>query len=357
MRGGKEEPELSGEDRVLLAEYGITGSVDLAKRIKEIRAKQGLKQVEVARRVGVNIAMPSLWEQGKRLVPLVRIRPLADSLEVTLEELLDIKPKQTLRESLTNEMTEQGKQADQTKSQENAGKDAPIRVPGGESVTKEESNSPLKKAKTNAAEPNNGSSKNKSLLPDPDISLGEFRKQRISTNPKMDQTETQAVAADSPAGPWVVIKRPMLDGFIPEGWEPKDRLQDISPSLPDGYWLDPVKLEKSRAQEILRSRLCGEDSRVIAGQEVPGAAMAERIYQHCGKQDGWLRENLPIAEKLFRQVLSADHGGLTDGALVEIFRERAGGIPITATLLRRLRESLLFYPVRRVDADLFGGRR
>ena len=37
----------------------------------------------------------------------------------------------------------------------------------------------------------------------------------------------------------------LLVGWTPPGWEPTDRIQDISPSLPDGYWLDPVKLERT----------------------------------------------------------------------------------------------------------------
>jgi hypothetical protein len=57
-------------------------------------------------------------------------------------------------------------------------------------------------------------------------------------------------------------------------------------------------------------------------------------------------------------VITADHGGLTDGALVEMLRERSGGaVPVSPILLRRLRDSVRVYPIRRVDADLFGGRR
>ena len=66
---------------------------------------------------------------------------------------------------------------------------------------------------------------------------------------------------------------------------------------------------------------------------------------------------LPLAETIFRCVVTADHGGLTDGALVEMLRERSGAVPVSATLLRRLRDSVRLYPIRRVDADLFGGRR
>ena len=91
---------------------------------------------------------------------------------------------------------------------------------------------------------------------------------------------------------------------------------------------------------------------------MPGAALAERLYRHCSKEDGFLSDGrLPLAETIFRCVVAADHGGLTDGALVEMLRERTGAVPVSATLLRRLRDSVRPYPIRRVDADLFGGRR
>jgi hypothetical protein len=157
---------------------------------------------------------------------------------------------------------------------------------------------------------------------------------------------------------WVIPERPALEGWIPEGWSPTDRIQDITPALPDGYWLDPVKLERMTARNLLRSRLCAADQDVVGERAVPGAALAERLYRHCSKEDGFLPSGrLPLAESIFRFVLTADHGGLTDGALVEMLRERSGAVPVSATLLRRLRDSVRPYPIRRVDADLFGGRR
>src|SRR6185503_17960850 len=114
-----------------------------------------------------------------------------------------------------------------------------------------------------------------------------------------------------------------------------------SPSLPDGYWLDPVKLEKQTARQLLRSRLCSDDQSVVGEREVPGAALAERLYSHCSKEAGFLPSGrLPLAETIFRCVVTADHGGLTDGALVEMLRERAGAVPVSAILLRRLRDSV-----------------
>src|SRR5579864_3727757 len=66
-----------------------TASLDLSARMRDLRARQGLKQSEVARRMRLDPSIPSLWEQGKRLVPANRVRALADALEVTVEELLD----------------------------------------------------------------------------------------------------------------------------------------------------------------------------------------------------------------------------------------------------------------------------
>src|SRR6266480_314034 len=64
-------------------------SLDLSARMRDLRARQGLKQSEVARRMRLDPSIPSLWEQGKRLVPANRVRALADALEVSVEELLD----------------------------------------------------------------------------------------------------------------------------------------------------------------------------------------------------------------------------------------------------------------------------
>jgi hypothetical protein len=174
----------------------------------------------------------------------------------------------------------------------------------------------------------------------------------------MDPPSPEPTNGDAALGHWVVPERPPLEGWIPEGWQPADRIQDISPSLPDGYWLDPIKLERPNARQLLRSRLCAADRGVVGESDVPGAALAERLYAHCSEEEAFLSGGrLPLAEAIFRCVLSADHGGLTDAALVEMLRERTGAVPVSTTLLRRLRDSVRPYPIRRVDADLFGGRR
>src|SRR2546423_8366083 len=66
-----------------------TAPLDLSARMRELRARQGLKQSELARRMGLDPSIPSLWEQGKRLVPANRVRSLAEALEASVEELLE----------------------------------------------------------------------------------------------------------------------------------------------------------------------------------------------------------------------------------------------------------------------------
>ncbi len=288
-----------------------TSSLDLSTRMRDLRARQGLKQSEVARRMGLDPSIPSLWEQGKRLVPANRVRALAEALEVTVEELLEgisgaTRPSKPISEGA-------------------------LRAGVAELIDERAAAVRQRVAETGPL---------LRLLPRPE-----------------DSPPTATLGSDAPPEPWVVPQRPPLDGFIPDGWHPADRVQDISPSLPDGYWLDPIKLERQTARALLRSRLCSNDRASVDGQDVPGAALAERIYAHCSKGDGFVPGRLPLAETIFRCVLSADHGGLTDGALVEMLRERSGAVPVSATLLRRLRDSVRPYPIRRVDADLFGGRR
>ena len=289
-----------------------TASLDLSMRMRDLRARQGLKQSEVARRLRLDPSIPSLWEQGKRLVPANRVRALADALEVSLEELLEgVAGAQCAASKTFLETAARPQLADLI--DERAARPQPS------------DEGPLLR-----------------LVPQ---SVGE---------PTLGKPLVEAAAEQ-----WVVAERPPLDGWIPDGWQPTDRIQDITPSLPDGYWLDPVKLEKTTARQLLKSRLCAADRSVVGERDVPGAAIVERLYRHCCREDGFLSSiRLPLAETIFRCVITADHGGLTDGALVETLRERSGGaVPVSTVLLRRLRDSVRVYPIRRVDADLFGGRR
>ena len=61
-------------------------------RLTEFRQRAGIKQADVARRLGVDPSVPSLWEQGKRRVPPKRLRPLAELLGVSVAELLGTEP-------------------------------------------------------------------------------------------------------------------------------------------------------------------------------------------------------------------------------------------------------------------------
>jgi transcriptional regulator with XRE-family HTH domain len=289
-----------------------TASLDLSTRMRDLRARQGLKQSEVARRMRLDPSIPSLWEQGKRLVPANRVRALADALEVSVEELLD------------------GVSGAQRAAATKAVTDSPGHAAMNDLVDE------------------------RAVRPHPADS-GPLLRLLPQAGDEPPMTEP---SGDMPSEQWVVPERPPLDGWIPEGWQPADRIQDITPSLPDGYWLDPVKLEKSTARQLLRSRLCAADQSVVGEREVPGAALAERLYRHCSKENGFISSaRLPLAETIFRCVVTADHGGLTDGALVEMLRERSSAVPVSAILLRRLRDSVRPYPIRRVDSDLFGGRR
>jgi hypothetical protein len=259
-------------------------------------------------------SIPSLWEQGKRLVPANRVRALAEALEVSVEELLE------------------GVSGAQRGASSPKPVGEPTPRPGLVDLVVERTVRPHQ------------------------VDSGPLL--RLLPPTPEDPALPEIVTVESTSEQWIVPERPQLDGWIPDGWQPADRIQDISPSLPDGYWLDPVKLEKAQARQLLKSRLCDADRSIVGEREVPGAALAERLYRHCSKEEHFLPSGrMPLAETIFRCVLTADHGGLTDGALVEMLRERAGAVPVSAILLRRLRDSVKPYPIRRVDAELFGGRR
>jgi transcriptional regulator with XRE-family HTH domain len=293
-----------------------TASLDLSARMRDLRARQGLKQSEVARRMRLDPSIPSLWEQGKRLVPANRVRALADALEVSVEELLE--------------------------GVSGAQRAAAAKTDGG---------SPARSGLTDLLD-------SPAMVQHQADSGALLRLLPQASDEQPSNEDSTPNANEVLSEQWVVPERPRLEGWIPDGWLLADRIQDISPSLPDGYWLDPVKLEKPNARALLRSRLCAADQAIVGDNDVPGAALVERLYLHCSKEPGFFPEGrLPLAETIFRCVVTADHGGLTDGALVEMLRERSTAVPVSVTLLRRLRDSVRPYPIRRVDADLFGGRR
>jgi transcriptional regulator with XRE-family HTH domain len=67
-------------------------SFELAMRMREIRVRQGLKQAEVARRMGLDPSIISLLERGRRLVPRSRVPALAAALGVSVDELRGLAP-------------------------------------------------------------------------------------------------------------------------------------------------------------------------------------------------------------------------------------------------------------------------
>ncbi len=284
--------------------------LDLSQRIRELRVQQGLKQSEIARRMGLDPSIPSLWEQGKRPVPSSRIRALAEALGVTVSDLLDGVPGIPSADSdvLGSRTITTGVLAAERSVRERTGlEDLPL-----------------------------------SSLVHPAAEEGESAEAEID--------EEELVVAPPR---WVPAERPALVGWIPDGWEPGDRVQDISPSLPDGYWLDPVKMERASAKQLLRSRLCEADRAVVGEKDVPGAAMAERVWQHCSKESGFTSGKLPLVEAIFRAVLASEYGGLPTDSLIEALRERSSGVPLSAGLLRRMADSVRGYPIRWIDRELF----
>ncbi|MCB9794752.1 MAG: helix-turn-helix transcriptional regulator, partial [Alphaproteobacteria bacterium] len=58
--------------------------------IRWLRGERGLSQGDLAARCGVHVAELSKWERGKRGPSLEGLVKLADGLELTLSELLDV---------------------------------------------------------------------------------------------------------------------------------------------------------------------------------------------------------------------------------------------------------------------------
>lgn len=61
-------------------------------RLRDLRARVGLKQAEVARRLGIDGSLVSGWESGQRVVPIERLVPLALALECDYDELVGSAP-------------------------------------------------------------------------------------------------------------------------------------------------------------------------------------------------------------------------------------------------------------------------
>src|SRR5579871_4287717 len=219
-----------------------TASLDLSTRMRDLRTRQGLKQSEVARRMRLDPSIPSLWEQGKRMVPANRVRALADALEVSVEELLE-------------------------------GVSGAERAPGKLLTADSQPQIQPQAHATSVVDLID----DRAVRPAP---ADDGPLLRLVPQTALEEEPPAPTPGEVMAEQWVIPERPPLEGWIPDGWQPTDRIQDITPSLPDGYWLDPIKLERPAARQLLKSRLCAADRELVGEQDVPGAALAERLYRH-----------------------------------------------------------------------------
>ena len=62
-------------------------TVDLGKRIRELRRQTGLSQEKFALKIGMDRTYFASVEAGKRNIAIVNIKKIADGLGVTLGEL------------------------------------------------------------------------------------------------------------------------------------------------------------------------------------------------------------------------------------------------------------------------------
>jgi Helix-turn-helix domain len=143
----------------------------------------------------------------------------------------------------------------------------------------------------------------------------------------------RAVPADAP---WAL-----------DSWSASERLMAGEEELFEGLWLDPVRLERPSARQVLRDRLCPADRRALGDRDPSGGALADRIAEHCAHQPGWYQP-VPVAEAVFREVVASDLGGLGVAELAAAAAQRVPpGLSVTPALIRRLAPSLRsVYPVR-----------
>ncbi len=66
--------------------------VELGERIVQLRKRKGWSRRELARRLGVPQYRLAKWEQGANPPPFGVVAPMAQTLEVTLDELLTGEP-------------------------------------------------------------------------------------------------------------------------------------------------------------------------------------------------------------------------------------------------------------------------
>lgn len=64
-------------------------TVELGKRIRELRSQTGLGQEKFALKIGMDRTYFASVEAGKRNIAICNIKKIADGLEVTLSELFE----------------------------------------------------------------------------------------------------------------------------------------------------------------------------------------------------------------------------------------------------------------------------
>lgn len=328
--------------------------VYLSAQIREIRTQKGLRQRRISESMGLHNSIPSLWEQGKRPVPPHRIQGLALALGVSTDELLS-----GVVSGLINGEDKNGRAEnfDGSNTDEEF-----VRYPArGRRIAHQ-----AEMAVGNQTMPGyNQPARETMPAPAPTIWEDDYLDlgpKKIVFLPRIRQRLVGPPAVTpTPEGPplpaWTPEQRPVLVGQIPVGWELNGRVNGIRPDLPEGYWLDPIKLEKQPARALLRSRLCQADQTAERLTEVPGVVLVERIHGHCGRIENFWPANgrVSVLEAIFREVVMADNGGLTDEAIVTLLKNRPVA-PVDKTLLRRLRDTTGFYPMTRVDAELLSRR-
>ena len=64
-------------------------TVELGKKIKQLRMKKGLSQEKFALEIGMDRTYFASVEAGKRNISICNIKKIADGLEISLSELFD----------------------------------------------------------------------------------------------------------------------------------------------------------------------------------------------------------------------------------------------------------------------------
>jgi transcriptional regulator with XRE-family HTH domain len=132
-----------------------------------------------------------------------------------------------------------------------------------------------------------------------------------------------------------------------DSWSISERLTATEDELFEGLWLDPARLDRPSARQVLRDRLCAPDRQLLGDRVPSGGALADRIAEHCAYQPSW-DVPVPVAEAIFREVIASELGGLGVAELAAAVAQRVPpDLSVTPEMIRRLAPSLRsVYPVR-----------